>query len=520
MSEHYPLAIQDKLLAGETKADRLGLGDEYRRHLHSLMRLPAAQYRPLPKAVQFHKSRKKYRFALGGNRSSKSQSCAHEVYWYATGTHPYKTIRTPNHGWYCTESWEMVGDILWGEKLSVLLRPLIDTGDVQVIWHNKARGIPAVVKVRVPGGESVIQFKAYEQGASTFQGREKRYIANDEQFPQDVWIEQISRIGAAGELDVWASMTPIKAQPWLEEALTGNVPEDYDIFEYPLDDNRISAGGFIADSEIDRIIAQWPEEVQPTRRYGKWGSYVGAVYKSFSRDVHIVKESDERLFFPKGNTTLRELFTFTAIDFGANDPFVCVWMVKIPHLDNAWYIYDEYYYDTRSKGLNRLIKAHAEAIKAIDKKWEASIFRRYSDHEKQTRIELDAEGIQTIPASKDIELGIEAVQTAMKYGKDRKPHLFVAERCRETIKEFVSYSYPDDKPSKSAGNIPLDKNNHCCFVAGTMIATPQGEIPIENIRRLSCYYLKPFLGRDATDHRYERCIRINIQTELPLDPCF
>src|SRR5512135_545823 len=52
-------------------------------------------------SVGFHQSRARIRAIFGGNRSSKTVTGVCEDVWYATGTHPYKNIPTPNFGRIC-----------------------------------------------------------------------------------------------------------------------------------------------------------------------------------------------------------------------------------------------------------------------------------------------------------------------------------------------------------------------------------------------------------------------------------
>lgn len=464
---HYDLAVHDTIARGLEKADRLGKRDLFLRHIDELMAYPAMQYRPLPQALRFHQSKKKFRWALGGNRASKSFALAMEVYWFATGQHPYRKIRTPNAGLYCTMKWDDIGNILWKQKMAVLLRPMILAETARVVWRNKQKFIPDTIYIQVPGGESQIVFKAYEQGDASYQGTEWRYVANDEQFPEEVFTEQISRIGALEEdLDFFTALTPIRSQPWLEERLTTDIPQNYDVFEFPLDDNRESLGGFIPDWKIDQLIDAWAEEIQPTRRYGKWASFVGGIYKSFNRQVHVVKESDDKLFFPRPDF-LRNQHSSRAIDFGANDPFVCIWGVRIPHFENAWFIYDEYYWDTGKKGVQRLISEHAKEIHDRTKKWNAAVLRTWADHDKQERHEFHNQGISSFPARKEPRLdGIETVQAAMKYKlPDHKPKFFISERCKNTIRELAGYRWKDVTANKDTGDAPVEKDDHgpdCC----------------------------------------------------------
>lgn len=437
-----------------------------------LQKYPAMAYRPATTAERFHRSPKRFRFMLGGNRAGKSFSAMMECLWYATGTHPYrKNIKTPNVGWSCTQSWEMVGTVLWAT-----LRPMLEGFTWRVpSWVNKGRDIPYSVQIRVPGGWSTILFKSYEQGRESFQGTDRQWIHNDEQFPADVFEEQISRIGPGAPLQFWTAMTPVDPQAWLEERLTVEQPEEWDIFEMPIDENRISAGGVIPDGIIDETIESWPEEMRATRRKGKWSSFLGAVFKSFTRDTHVLSEAQEKKRFKWLGDKLHPSYLSTGgIDFGGNNPFVYLLIVYLG--DDEWYVLDEYYWDYRKNGM-RLMREHGVAIKALNQKWGIEPRNIWADHDKQDRFELANEGVHTEPADKGMrkstlqETGvraasgkrqlIETIQTLLMVSKrTKRARLQVAARCRNTIRQMISNRWPKGTDTKDPADLPVKIDDH------------------------------------------------------------
>jgi hypothetical protein len=66
--------------------------------------------------------------------------------------------------------------------------------------------------------------------------------------------------------------------------------------------------------------------VQQTRIKGYVAAFAGAVYKTFSRDTHVIKP------FKIPNDWTR----YRAIDWGFNNPFVCLWLAREP--DRRWYV--------------------------------------------------------------------------------------------------------------------------------------------------------------------------------------
>ena len=87
-------------------------------------------------------------------------------------------------------------------------------------------------------------------------------------------------------------MTPIIFQPWLERRIEA-LPDTDAIFYADLNDNRKNRGGYVDDKEIDLMIAEWPEDVQQTRVKGHFAAFLGAVYKTFNRDTHVVEPTTD-----------------------------------------------------------------------------------------------------------------------------------------------------------------------------------------------------------------------------------
>jgi len=67
-----------------------------------------------------------------------------------------------------------------------------------------------------------------------------------------------------------------------------------------------------------------------------------------------------------------------------------------------------------------------------------------------------------MPAKKDIHLGIEAVQAALKIQGDGKPRLFIFKNCHNTIKEITGYKWSEGTEIKDAKDKPLQVNDHAC----------------------------------------------------------
>jgi phage terminase large subunit len=214
------------------------------------------------------------------------------------------------------------------------------------------------------------------------------------------------------------------------------------VFYAALNDTRQSRGGYVNDAEIDAMIGEWPEEVQETRIKGHFAAFLGAVYKLFNRDTHVVKPFEIPADWPR----------WRSIDWGFNNPFTCLWLAQDP--DRRWYVYHEHYQARET------LAYHAERIKQISgrERYRAT----WADHDAQDRYEFENLGIKTTPARKDVHLGIEAVQTTLKVQGDGRPRLFIFETCKHTIQEMTGYRWAEGTETRDAKDEPLKVNDHAC----------------------------------------------------------
>ena len=354
---------------------------------------------------------------------------------FALGIHPHRVTPKDATVWAAANTWDLVGKLLWSEKIRAYL-PM--TQIESIIWHWKGADIPKELRLR---NGNRIEFKAYEQGRKVFEGRAIDALYGDEQCKSDsegIWQEIQARLLDKNGFTA-QSMTPILFQAWLQDRIRA-LPETDAVFYADLNQNRKSAGGYVDDREIDAMIAEWPEEVQETRIKGHFAAFLGSVYKLFNRDTHVVKPFEIPPEWPR----------WCSIDWGFNNPFCCLWLARDP--DRRWYVYAEHYQAQET------LAYHAERIKQISgrQRYRAT----WADHDAQDRYEFEKLGIKTTPAKKDIHLGIEAVQTALKVQGDGKPRLFIFETCKNTIREMTGYKWAEGTETQDAKDEPLKVNDH------------------------------------------------------------
>lgn len=393
-------------------------------------------YKPLgDEQSAFHTSSANVKWIFGGNQSSKTYSNMMDLALLILDLHPMHNTPQGVH-WACIESWEQVRDILWEDNLKKFLPShLIPDGGIEYGMHK----IPK--RIFFTNGHQ-LEFKAFNQGREQFQGRGIDSIHCDEQCHHDfqgILDEMLMRILAKEGFLSWG-MTPIKPQPELEERIE-DLPDTEDVFYINLNDNRISKGGYIPDKRIDDMIDKWPEETQATRIAGKFASFFGAVFKTYSRQTHVIQP----FRIP------REWRRYRAFDFGFTNPFVCLWLAQ--DKDDNWYVYREYFQAQTG------IQEHIHNVK-LRSKGEAYMENIADPEDAAARSEMRKAGIRTRSARKDIDRGIEFVQSKFKVKGDGKPSLFIFKTCRNTCREIPSYHYAKGTNTKNPADIPVQKDDH------------------------------------------------------------
>lgn len=154
---------------------------------------------------------------------------------------------------------------------------------------------------------------------------------------------------------------------------------------------------------------------------GEFGSFEGLVYQ-IDEAAHIVEPFDIPPEWDKGR----------AIDFGFTHPFVCLW-TAYDKPNETIYVYREWV----KSGLT--VRQHANNIK------ELSGSERYAwtvaDHDAGDRATLAENGVDTVPAKKNVLAGIDAVTDCLYHSAERRPRLKVFRDCVNTINGFYSYRW-------------------------------------------------------------------------------
>ena len=404
----------------------------------------------------------KFTILLGGNGSGKTLAAAAKTARYVLNKKP---MRKDLPFWIIGEDLEQICDVAWKEKLSNFI-PESEILDYH--WLNYKMKRPKAVVLRHPENRNepgwVFHFKSYQQQLGSAKGYSiGGYWFNDE-VPYELVAEVLAR---CRDFDSpgWADFTPVECRS----------PEWPDAYEHPppgwrfyhlnsLMNNAIAEGGTRSIAEFSEdFLKTLPEDMRELRQLGRFTVLRGAVYKEFRKSTHVIEPFRIPAHWPR----------MRGIDFGFNNPFCCLWAARDP--DGRYYIYDEHYEAQQTVAY--------QAAKVNERDWDDSqpwYGRTWGDHDATWRNELNQHGIYCTLANKDIHAGIETVRSAMMVKGDGKPQLFIFNTCKNLIREIPGYKYPEGTDVRAPKEAPIDTDNHC-LVAGTLIETIHGRIPIEDV---------------------------------------
>lgn len=234
-------------------------------------------FEPYAKQTEFFDlgASKRERLLIAGNQNGKTHAGAFETCCHATGNYPPwwqgRRFDKPTKGWAAGETSLATRDII---QKKLCGEPGVDelfgTGMIPkaafVDKPSLARGVTDAydtIQVRhKSGGVSIIRFKSYEQGRSKFQGETLDWIWFDEEPPEDVYSEGLTRTAATGGM-AFMTFTPLKGMSSVVlRFLEGDSP-DRGVVTMTIDDAL-----HIPEAERAKVIAGYPPHEREARARG------------------------------------------------------------------------------------------------------------------------------------------------------------------------------------------------------------------------------------------------------------
>jgi len=175
------------------------------------------------------------RAAMAANRVGKTEG----IGAYETALHLTGLYHADDFAWWPGRTWDRPINCLCGGDTGTTTRDIIvakllgpegrrGEGMIprdHILDIRPAAGIPGSVdyaRIRhVSGGESIVQFRSYDQGREAWQGTERDLGWTDEEPPQAIYTELLLRTMTTGGM-VMATFTPLNG---LTDVALGFMPE-------------------------------------------------------------------------------------------------------------------------------------------------------------------------------------------------------------------------------------------------------------------------------------------------------
>lgn len=179
---------------------------------------------------------------------------------------------------------------------------------------------------------------------------------------------------------------------------------------------------------------------------------------------------------------------FVTLDHGLRNPTAVYFHAINPNTGEV-VTYEEYYV------ANRLVPEHAkELLPRIQKIPYGKLRFMVADPSIRNKTDpVNGKSVQALyqeyglyfqPGNNNIEAGILKVNSYIERGKWK----IFRDKCPNLCREAINYKFPElsmDNANKNLDEKPVKVNDHAmdsCFVAGTLIETDKGQVPIEHIR--------------------------------------
>ncbi len=318
-------------------------------------------YEPYPKQMDFHAAGAiddvRERLLIAGNQLGKTWSAGFETAMHLTGRYPDwwegAEFDSPVAAWAAGVTSEVTRDSV--QRVLCGRINAIGTGAIPknaIKEKSMKRGVADAIDTLIVlwggGGdvqakESLLGFKSYDQGREKFQAETLDIVWFDEEPPEDIYIEGLTRTNATEGI-VYMTFTPLKGMSTVvKRYLVDKMPGThvttmtiYDALHY-------------TDQQRHNIINSYPAHERDARSKGIPTLGSGAVFP-ISEDT--IKEPTIQIpqFWPR----------IVGIDFGWDHPTAVVW-IAWDRDNDVVHVYDAY----RAKETTPII--HAATINAKGK---------------------------------------------------------------------------------------------------------------------------------------------------------
>lgn len=304
---------------------------------------------------------------------------------------------------------------------------------------------------------SWFQFMSNDQDLDKFGGAALHRVVFDEEPREDVRRECLMRLIDYGGEELFG-MTPLHGMSWVFDEIyepweRGVLPADFGrVVVVDMDDNP-----HLDRDTMARVLSGLSDEEREARKSGRFVSFSGLIYGSFSTKTHVVPEF-ERL--PEN------VEVFRGIDPGFRH--MCAVVYAFLDEQDRMVVFDE----IALQGAT--VRQVCEEIRRRDLRWgvtpawtviDPASRNKNNQTGRSDQQEFSDNGVPTVPGQNSVSAGINRVKERLEF-RDRNgelfPKLFVAANCTELRSEFKRYRWQKEstRVENEAREAPVKKDDH------------------------------------------------------------
>ena len=300
----------------------------------------------------------------------------------------------------------------------------------------------------------IIDTMTYDQSITEFEGGTFGIIIENEPPPEPIYDAMEKRKKFGGKTLI--PMTPLADAAWVWDKLVKNDGTNGIYVTYgDTEDNcrEHSPNGVIPHDAIEKMAIKCDPDDREARLHGKFMHLAGQIFKTFSRDVHVIKDLDLEQFLPGKHI-------YQIVDPAIGKPLAVIWAAV--DAVGLITIYDEYpHFEFQgAKDSNLTVKDYADLFRTQEGHYRADerILDRHFGNARRTlggltlRQEFAEHGFDYSDSysigdlSSEVETGILKVKDLLRYNKEKpldninRPRLQVFESCTNTIHSLERWS--------------------------------------------------------------------------------
>ena len=402
----------------------------------------AIGYDPWPTQYEFHNSKARFKALFAGSRYGKSLCAAREV--------ELDILKDNTRGWIVGPTYEQPSK----EFRYIYNDLVIKLGFKPIKELNSQYSSPGPQSLLFPWG-SEVHTKSAENAESLLGEEVDWMILSEASRLQEKIFDSFLRARLGSRQGRLIIPTTPHGYNWLYKrfyipATDGN-PDYWSKIVSVTENLNFDLG------EYEKAKAELPEEIFREQYDGEFVAYSGLIYKRFMRQNNVIEP------FEIPHHWMR----YMAIDPHPQTPVAVVWIAVDEH--DTLYVYDEMFIP------NLMIPEVADKIKAKEGKDSAS--RRLIDprakyidklrgQTSSVQMQFRREGIACIEANSQFESAYYKINELLTpkavYGSEtvKKPRLLIFNTCKETIQEFESCNWENEKDNHMLDNIKYIINDN------------------------------------------------------------